>query len=238
MDRLSPQVHQRLRALITDYQHQGYTVLDAPTSVDVPEVLAPYHPALLLRKGADAVLVVVRSRTALAHDPPIRDLARLIHTLPGWTLELVVMGDDAPRVAPAGARPFTRAEIVQGMAEAERLVTTGFAEAALLHAWALAEATVRLLLEDDGLSSEEYTPATLLKAAVMQGVLTREDYQGLMHALPYRNAVVHGFTMPDFAPQVVHDLLRMTHQILQTLQHLRVPACGVPPCEHVQSAVK
>lgn len=214
MDRLSPQTQQRLQALATDYQRQGYTVLAAPTPADVPEVLAPYHPALLLRKGSDAVLVVARSRAALAHDPQIRELARVIHTLPGWTFELVVVGDDEPRVAPAGARPFTRAEILQGMAEAERLVAIGFAEAALLRSWALAEATVRLLLEEDGLPSAEATPSALLKAAVMQGVLAREEYQGLMRVLPYRNAMVHGFTMQDFAPQLVHDLLQMMHQIL------------------------
>ena len=214
MDSLSPQAQQCLHALATDYQRQGYTVLEAPTPADVPEVLAPYHPALLLRKGADAVLVVVRSREALAQDPQVRELAQVIHTLPGWTFELVVVGDNAPQVAPVSAQPFTRVEIVQGLAEAEHLVATGFAEAALLRAWALAEATVRLLLEEDGIPSEEATPSALLKAAVMQGVLSREEYQGLLRVLPYRNAVVHGFTMQDFDPQVVRNLLQMTQQLL------------------------
>jgi hypothetical protein len=198
-----------------DYQRQGYTVIDAPTPADLPEVLAPYRPALLLRKGSDTVLVVVRSRTALTHAPQIRELSRVIHTLPGWTFELIVVGDDELRVAPTGARPFTRAEILQGMAAAERLVATGFAEAALVCAWALAEATVRLLLEEDGLPSEEATPSALLKTAVMQGIVAREEYQGLLRALPYRNAAVHGFTMEDFDPHLVHDLLQITHQLLQ-----------------------
>jgi hypothetical protein len=101
------------------------------------------------------------------------------------------------------------------MAEAEHLLAAGCAEAALLRAWSTAEATVRLLMEEEGLSCAEVAPSALLKEAVMQGVMARDAYHCMMRVLPYRNAVAHGFAVQDFEPQLVHDLLIVLRQMLQ-----------------------
>ena len=49
----------------------------------------------------------------------------------------------------------------------------------------------------------------------MHGVISREEYHFLMRVLPYRNAVVHGFTTMDFDPNLIQELLSLTKQILQ-----------------------
>src|SRR5262249_6080288 len=169
----------------------------------------------LIHKGHEALVVVVRSRSALAHDPHVRELARVVQARPDWHFELVVVGEEEPVRAPAGARPFTRTEIVRGLAEAERLLETGFAEAALLRAWSASEATVRLLTEEEGIVLDRFTPQAILKEAVMHGVIAREEYHFLTRVLLYRNAVSHGFTTQDFAPNLVEELLSMTKQMLQ-----------------------
>ena len=83
----------------------------------------------------------------------------------------------------------------------------GFNEAALLRAWAAAEASVRLLAEGEGLLIGRPTPSQLLKRAVMNGVLSREDYRFLLQALERCNAYVHGFTLPDSGITEVEALI-------------------------------
>jgi uncharacterized protein YutE (UPF0331/DUF86 family) len=62
---------------------------------------------------------------------------------------------------------------------------------------------------------DRFAPYGILKEAVMHGVISREEYHFLMRVLPYRNAVVHGFTTMDFDPNLIQELLSLTKQILQ-----------------------
>jgi hypothetical protein len=112
--------------------------------------LSGYRPDLLVRRGDEAIIVEVKSRSSLAKDPRIRELARLLQTKPHWNFELVVVGEAERLIAPEGARPFERDDILRGIEAAERLLESGFSEAALLLAWSTSEATVRLLTEEEG----------------------------------------------------------------------------------------
>jgi hypothetical protein len=109
-----------------------------------------YRPDLLVRKGDEAIVVKVKSRSSLAKDAQIRDLAQLLQTKPHWNFELVVVGEGGRISAPEGARPFERDDILRGIEAAERLLASGFSEAALLLAWLTSEATVRLVVPKYG----------------------------------------------------------------------------------------
>jgi len=217
MDATMTRAKQRIQALAQDYRRRGYTVVEAPSPGDLPDFLVGYQPDLLIHKGQEALVVVVRSRATLAHDPQVRELARVVQARPDWNFELVVVGGEEPGQAPEGARPFTRAEIVRGMAEAERLLEAGFAEVALLRAWSASEATVRLLTEEEGFVLDRFTSHAVLKKAVMHGVMAREEYHFLTRVLPYRNAIIHGFTTQEFDPKLVEELLSMTKHMLQAV---------------------
>jgi len=206
---------QRARALADEYRSKGYEVTEQPSPEQLPDFLARYHPGLLIRKGDETIVVEVKSRAALAKDPEIRELAQLLHAKPHWKLELVVVGDEERLEAPEGAHPFERDDIPRRLEAAERLLELGFAEAALMLAWSTAEAAVRLLMEEEGILASRPDSLHLLKEAVMNGVISRNDYTLLMDVMKYRNALAHGFKAPDFQPSRVTDLINVTKGLLQ-----------------------
>src|SRR5205809_4564159 len=108
METTSALEKQRAHAIAEEYRSKGYEVIEGPAPEQLPDFLSGYKPDLLIRKGDEAVVVKVKSRSSLAKDPQVRDLARLLQAKPGWNFELVVVGEGEKLSAPEGARPFGR----------------------------------------------------------------------------------------------------------------------------------
>jgi hypothetical protein len=206
---------QRARAIAEEYRSKGYEVIEQPSPEQLPEFLAGYQPDVLVQRGDEAIIVEVKSRSSLAKDPRIREMARLVQAEPHWNFELVVVGEEGQLSTPEGARPLERADILLGIEAAERLVASGFSEAALLQAWSTLEATVRLLSEEEGLVLERLNPLSILTQATSNGVISRDDYNFLTKVMKYRNALAHGFKTIDFDPVLVIELINITKRLSQ-----------------------
>jgi hypothetical protein len=206
---------QRVGVLAEEYRSKGYEVIIEPSSDQLPEFLSGYRPDLLVRKGNEAVIVEVKSRSSLTQNSEIRDLARLVHGAPGWNFELVVIGEEGRVNTPEEAVPLAREEILQRLQESERLLDAGAVEAAVLVAWSASEAAVRLLATEEGLALDRPTAMFVIKQAVMNGVILREDYNFFERAMKYRNALAHGYKVPNLDPMLVKDLIGTTKHILE-----------------------
>jgi hypothetical protein len=207
---------QRVRTIAEEYRSRGYEVIEEPSPKQLPNFLSGYQPDLLVRRGNEAVVIEVKSRSSLAKDPQVRDLARLLQAKPGWNFELVVVGEGEKLSSPEGARPLEREDILRGIEAAERILESGSPEAALLLAWSTSEATVRLLTEEENILLDRLTPVYILKQAVTDGVISRDDYNFLMSAIKYRNALAHGFKATDFDSAIVRDLINTTKRLLES----------------------
>lgn len=207
---------QRAHAIAQEYRSNGYEVIEEPSREQLPDFLADYRPDLLIRRGNETVVVEVKSRTSLAREPNVRELARLLQTKPGWNFELVVVGEGEKLRSPEGTLPLEREDILQRIEEAGRLLKSGFSEAALLIGWSASEATVRLLAEDEGVLLDRHTPSYILNRAATDGVISRDDHNFLTNAMKYRNAFVHGFKVVDFDSALVGHLISTTKRLLQS----------------------
>ena len=198
------------RKTAEEYRNKGYEVLfEAPL-----DFLPGFRADLLVRKGDEVRVIEVKSRPSLAADPKLSELARLIDSRPGWTFELLLVGEPEKLDSPVGARPFESANIVQRIEEAEKSLEAGLLEAAFLLAWSALEASARNLLAAQGVSDRRITSSRfVLDQVVFQGAISREEYDALISMLEYRNAIVHGFGVDDFSNNMVTDLIETIRRI-------------------------
>lgn len=71
----------RTSVIAEEHRSRGYAVIEYPSAEQLPDFLSSYHPNLLIRKGDDAIVVKVKSRSSLTKDSEIRDLKPLTSTL-------------------------------------------------------------------------------------------------------------------------------------------------------------
>lgn len=206
---------QRVQELAQEYRSKGYEVITEPLPEQLPDFLCQYRPDLLVRKGSESIIVEVKTRSSLAGNPQIRDLARVLHATPDWKFELVTVREKEKLDTPEGACPLARADIPSRLETVEGLLEIGSPEAAFLLGWAALEATVRLLVEEEQLTLDRIAPSYLLRQAVTNGVVSREDYELLLRAMKYRNALVHGLKIADFDTDFVREFVNTTKHLLE-----------------------
>jgi hypothetical protein len=227
METTTPEERLRSRALAQKYRSEGYEVIVEPEPEQLPDFLVGYRPTLLLRKAGESVVVQVQSRWSLGRDPQIRDLTELLRDRPGWRLELFLTEVQEPIEAPLDSVPFTREDVLRSAKVAERLLEAGFAEAALMQAWAAAEASVRMnLMMEEEMPTPMPESVYVVKRAVMLGAITREDYLFLYETLKVCNAIAHGFTPPDFDVSCVGKLISTAKRLLP------IPLLPANPWQH------
>ena len=85
----------------------------------------------------------------------------------------------------------------------------------LLLLWSTVEAVVRLLTEEAEIELARVTAPYIIKQATVNGVISREDHNFLMHAMKCRNALAHGFKALDFDSALVRDLVKTAKRFLE-----------------------
>ena len=193
-----------------EYRSKGYEVLrEHPI-----DFLPGFRADLIVRKDDQVKVIEVKSRSSLSADPRISKLARIIDAKPGWSFELLLVGEPEIVSSPEGARPFEIESINQRVDQAEKVLGLGLSEAALLLAWSAGEAAARVLVASQGTVTKEIKSSRhVLDQAVYYGVISNSEYRDLVGMQKYRNAIVHGFSVEDFSDNLVTELLKIVRRI-------------------------
>lgn len=195
-----------------EYRSRGYEVFQ-----EIPLDFMPGFVAdLVVRKDGETRVIEVKTRTSLAVTPQMTELAEAISARPGWSFDLLLVGEPERLDAPESAQPFTESHIDRRINQAEKVLAMGFAEAAFLLAWSACEAAVRVLAAAEGVEIRRATHSGyILGQAVYHGAISRNDDAYLSDMLAYRNAIVHGFDVPDFDDERARELIAAARKLLQ-----------------------
>ena len=195
-----------------EYRRRGYDVTqDAPL-----DFLPGVSVDLLARRGDEARVIEVKARASLAASPHARWLAGVVNAKPGWTFDLVLVGDTAKVDTPAGkTAPLTAPEIARRLKDAETALANEAPESAFLTAWSAGEALLRVLLADAGVPPERLVaPTDVFSQAVFHGIISRECYSHFTELRKCRNAILHGFGVHDFDNATAASLIAVVNDIL------------------------
>ena len=193
-----------------EYRSRGYEVsLEAPL-----DFLPGFQADLIARKGGETKVVEVKTRSSLASMPQITELARIVDSKPGWSFELVLVGEPEKVDSPEGTSAISGGMILERIEAAEQALGSGLSEAAFLLAWSACEAATRELIAAEGTADSGIpTSIHVLDQAVYEGVISRGEYKTLTGFQKYRNAIVHGFNVDDFNDELVANLINVVRRM-------------------------
>lgn len=207
--------------VVREYRSRGYEVIVDPRREQLPDFLSPFHPDVVARGPGESVVIEIKPRSELAGSRELERIAEVVQRQPGWRLELVVTED--PGVAREGAPSLNREDLtgilrnVRAMLDLDPHEAESFGRAAFLYAWSAAEVALRLLAEAEGLVLRRADSAYVLAQLATQAVITREEYDFLMHAMHVRNAIAHGFRTDQFRPGEVPVLVDAIARLLDAI---------------------
>jgi uncharacterized protein YutE (UPF0331/DUF86 family) len=210
---------ERVLQLDHEYRDEGYEVLLEPRLEDLPGFLGKYRPDIIASKGAESVVIEIKSRSALnsSSHQYLRNLAQLVEQQPGWRFELIITNPEDTAYSRQVEESFQQSEI-ESRIQIARQLATQHVESAFLYSWSLVEATLRLIIQTEGLNSQRFSPLYLVKELVSEGMISKSEYQLLMNAISLRNAIIHGFkTTQQLTEVYVYELIEIMEQLLKNL---------------------
>jgi hypothetical protein len=217
-----------LEQVARDYATEGFEVEVHPGPDSLPEFLSGLRPDIIARRDGQNVVVQVAIGTPVNEAEEVSEVARRIEGHPDWRLDVVHV-EPAADPRSTGHDSLQHDEILLHLQAAGELDERGFADAALLIAWSAAEAALRMLALDHGLTIDPTRPRELLRGLATAGVLEQEDYAALMRGFEARNKAAHGFRGGDNRSDLVRYLLRRSEQAQR--HGARNPIFSEPPPE-------
>ena len=211
-----PAERQRLDEIAQEYRAGGYQVTLEPDQTRLPEALADFRPDLLAVSPQENVVVEVTTRLGLVANGKARcALAAAVAALPGWRFELAVVGrEEVPPEPLRDAEELSPKEIRHRAGAVRLLVKENF-EAAVLVAWSLAEAAMRVAARTCGIPAAGGSALLLTKELYAAGVIDRSDFDWLKETLQGRNLLAHGYAWSKTEGSRVGKLLDLTEQMLR-----------------------
>jgi hypothetical protein len=201
-----------LRRIAERLRAQGYEVTISPAPELLPRWLRNFRPDLLAVRGAEGLVVEVKSREEMRGDSQLQRLAEVVEARPGWRFELEVSNPRVVTDEPAQVRA-AEARIEDQLQAAVRLLEADLREPALLNSWAAFEGAARILLEDEGTGAPVPT-RQLLRTLWSFGYLEPETRDRLERLANARNLVAHGGEAPELSKADTDALDELTRDLL------------------------
>lgn len=201
-----------------EFHSKGYEILPTRQLDFLPD----FTPDLIVRKDGETKVIEVKSRSSMAASPKTVEWAQVIHSKPGWSFELVLVGEPEKLDSPESLQSFDVGDVLERIDEAETVLDTGFTEAAFLLAWTACEAAIRISIAELGSSNADITTSGhILDQAMFVGVISRDEYRYLTAAQKNRNAIAHGFRIGDFSDESVTNLIGTARGIVANARPIR-----------------
>lgn len=192
----------RLQQLRRELLKDGYDVALHPRNDVLPLFLQGLAPDLVASKGAETLVIEVKTKESVRGDLRLEELASALEGRPGWSFQLVLTN---PRIRHSDpeARPAPLEAVDGIIRSAETARSSGDFHSGFILLWTAFEATLRHLLPD---GSQEGSPLALVKTAYSLGHIDEDELRGLTESVHIRNRVVHGIAVtPSWA---AFDFLR------------------------------
>ena len=199
-----------------EYRRKGYEVA-REVALDF---LPGFHADLIARKDDEVRVIEVKTRSSLAANPQIGEMARIVDEKRGWTFELRLVGEPHRPDIPKDGQPSKATDIDERTDEAKRALAAGLPGAALLLAWSAVEASARRAVVAEGIAEERVAAGgNALDQAVFLGIISRDDYRRLTEVRKQRNALAHGFDVSDADEGAVSGLIDLARKIQKENDH-------------------
>lgn len=205
---LDAQVVEGLRAR---YEDAGFTFDASPKPADLPDFFGDYIPDALARKLGVNVAIEVKGRRAGSAERQLQTLRRLFEGRPDWRFHVVYSPSDEAQHSPP--LPVVGAAAIRSRAaEARILAAQGHRPWALVMAWSLMEASLRLRNgEPEG---RAHSSLSVLQTLAENGFVEQESFRQLCELADLRNRIAHGDLTAEPAEADVELVLSVVESAL------------------------
>lgn len=210
---------QRVRELAVEYSRKGYDVNLPTDQSTLPQFLkeANYLPDLIVKSAAECLVIEVKTSESLRRDKRLSEVSDLVNRQPGWQFLFVLTNPKTPTVAPVTATSERWQDLLAKSRHPALRQHPELSDAAFLFAWSAFEALLRSDEQKDDSPRAAKTSLSLVRDAVIKGLLDRKDMVRLEALFRVRNSILHAGGAACTSAEDVADVQRYAEEIARNL---------------------
>lgn len=182
------------RLIAKQYEERGYVVTLEPPVAAIPFSLGRYRPDILATRGAENLIIEVKSAGAKVDPEIFFKLDAEVQQHPGWRFLLVTV-NDAELKEETGSGTGKNLNVKSIRAHVQEIARLGddlkFARLVLPALWTAYVASLQLLLVNEGIAVDGYAELSLLNKAYSAGLVAFDEYEAGRRLMSLRNQAVH-----------------------------------------------
>ncbi len=199
---------QKLESTAQELLAQGYEVIIAPSSDQLPFDLGNYQPDLVAFKGKGGLILEVKGSLERLSIDRFQELAERISEYDGWRFLLVTLNDAIESLVPKEPGDLPSWKTLQAKTkDVETLIQAMMVEPALLYLWSTIEALLRKRAIAQSIPIDRFPPVTLLNHMYSSGELSVDEFDVIRSILEKRNRVAHGLVTSLLASELEGPLV-------------------------------
>ncbi len=222
MNDIRRQHDRKIRELARQYSDRGFKVIVEPKGRQLPSFLRElgYEPDLIAKSPEESFVFEVSTRNSADKLARMSKVATIVNDRAKWKFVLVMTNPKVVRPTLTDYKLRSVLELRQSVQDLNDLVSVSvkrsnqFNDMVILKAWSIIEAAIRI-----GVPREKnLSPRSLIRDAVMFGLISQRDGEFLQNVAELRNRIVHGFRVRE-PPEVqigrLQDVIeRLLHELI------------------------
>ncbi len=195
-----------LLKLENEYREKGFQFVDY-RNLEKP---LSFRPDMILEKNGEFTVIEVKSSKSRDSERLIRSIREEVEKK-GWRFELKLV----PQSSFSDLQPDGNA-VEKRMLQAEKFFREEEYDLALVFAWISIEAGLRELLSNSVTDSKILlNPASMLRLAFENELMSEDDLINLRRILDFRNRVIHGMRADGLTPEDVNGTIRYARKFYE-----------------------
>lgn len=224
---------EKIKELVREYKKKGFDVIMEPSEKQLPNFMRNlnYYPDLIATSDKERLVIEVKSSRTIAKAKDFSHIADYIRKQEGWDFILVMTNPKEKHDINTSGLVSSSEHVIDLFEQAEKILASGksnaFNNASFLIAWAGVEAAIRHFLISTYKTDHFKGVQTLMRDAVIYGIVSRKDGDFLESIINIRNSLVHGIQGTKVFNKQVRRLIRIGKTILSELQRQSSPNKGM-----------
>lgn len=213
--------------LAREYKKKGFRVITRPGRSELPAFMEnmDFQPDLIAMSDKENLVIEVKSSDSVRNVKTLASHVDVIKEKKGWDFIFVMTNPKTAKESVSNIQSPKAQDVFNYLDKAQELLESDqaseYKDAALLLAWAGAEAAMRYMISNVYNKKMQSSSSNLLRDSVMYGVISRADDRLLNSLLSVRNKISHGYSVKNLDDEKIWKLIFIANRIIEESNEIK-----------------
>ncbi len=213
---------EKAREIVKEYSKKGFDVILNPSKEQLPIELQnlSYLPDIIAKSDKINLIIEIKTASTIQDDMSFLTVVDKLKKIENWEFEFIYTNPTNINKSKNNIPyDFTYEEVQNNIDRVEKFISietnSEFTDLGLILGWNTIISVLKMYINNDEKYNNQYPDSSLIRDAVMLGILSSEEQDYLKELMIKRNKVAHAGNIVTVSINELEKLVRFSKKLLQ-----------------------